>query len=230
MATHFDPKWGVGRGHLYNSSGAFAEVRWVIGTETEVDHVAVPGLIEVEFEGVPGGHDALVTVEIIDGVPGVTRLEFYGKNEPRTFVTAPAVKWTTKHLDNFVYDALRVASFAIGGNGSIQFPQSSDELERVDRVAGRVTARRKADRAELERITETYKAHPEGPREAVARIHHMSQRTADRRIAAAKDLGLMDDVKPKVSEQPGEAVDMSPEAERERADTALRAMNPREEA
>jgi len=197
------------------------EYRWVSGIETLVGDVAVPGYIEADFLPAKDGPGLFLVVEIEGGVPGCTTAEFYSQ-EGGSFVRPKPVEWLARNLDNIVEDMVRQASVRFGPGGAVTYPQSAADRAATSAAATSLMkgSRRRQTPAHFQRVVKVYREAENG-REAVKKVFQVEYRTADRWIKKARDGGYFD--------EPGEieAVDISPEAQRERADAALAAMNRR---
>lgn len=166
---------------------------WVV-----VGDRVVPALIEVHF---PGGAEvpepALdFTIEVVDGVPMVTRLELV-RRPGRPGVRGDSLRRI--QLDAWVEDIVALASAQVvarddEGNVAVDRVSNADAERRARGDVRRMMARgrRTITDDHLARVAAVYREHQDHkPAQAVQDAFGASQRTAFRWIAAAREAGVL---------------------------------------
>ncbi|HEY6422638.1 MAG TPA: hypothetical protein VIY28_05180 [Pseudonocardiaceae bacterium] len=153
------------------------------GGFVQLGDAIVPPKAEMTFEGTGGSPDVQMRFEIRDGRPECVEINVMAKPDGRGIRSADMAMF---NLDN-------LAIGVFGQLATIGVHAESEQLSALRSVGEARSARRPTvTRADLDEVARVYRAHVEAsPTRAVELLLGYSARTAARRVAQAREAGLL---------------------------------------
>lgn len=153
------------------------------GGSVQLGSAQVPPKAEMTFEGSKGTPDATLRFEIRDGRPECTEIHVVAKPDGRGIRSADLVMIGIDNITVAVFAELATELMTDEGDALRAFRDISEAR----------SARRNAmTREDLEKVARTYRDHiSANPTAMVGRLLGVSHRTAARRVAQARDAGLL---------------------------------------
>jgi hypothetical protein len=166
------------------------------GASVILGRTLVPPMATFEIQGANGAPDATVRFEVRDGRPECVEISVKADPSGRGIRSADM---TLFNIDNLIENVFTELGSVIEQNphnpaeSIATWPQESERAHWARRGDVHVArANRGPTTEELERVASIYRAHHGGaPLQAVAKLLSISRRTAARRVAQARDAGLL---------------------------------------